>query len=46
MSNLFSVNWWISMFISTMVTMCFIWLIKKAAGKVNIPVVSTMAQEV
>ena len=46
MNNLFSVNWWISMLISTMVTMFFIWLIKKAAGKVNIPVVSNVVQEV
>ena len=46
MSNLFSVNWWISMLISTLVTMFFIWIIKKVSGKVNIPVVSSIVEEV
>lgn len=46
MSNLFSVNWWVSMFVSTLMTMAFMWLIKKAAGTVNIPVVSSMVEEV
>lgn len=45
MTNLFSVNWWISMLISTMVTIFFIWLIKKVSAKVNIPVVSSIIEE-
>ena len=46
MNNLFSVNWWISMFVSTAMTMVFIWLIKKATSAVNIPVVSEIAASV
>lgn len=44
--NIFSLNWWISTFISTLVTMAFIYIIKKVTSKVNIPLVSTVAQEV
>lgn len=44
--NIFSVNWWISTFISTLVTMCFIYLIKKLTANVNIPVVSDIVQSV
>lgn len=44
--NLFSINWWISQFISVLITMCFIYLIKKFTAKVNIPVVSDVAQAV
>lgn len=44
--NIFSLNWWISTLISTLVTMCFIYIIKKATSAVNIPVVSAVAQEV
>lgn len=46
MSNLFSINWWISVIISTLITMAFIVLIKRVTEKVNIPVVSDLAQEV
>lgn len=46
MSRMFSVSWWISMFISTMITIFFIWLIKKATSKVAIPGVSKMVEEV
>ena len=45
MSNLFSINWWVSMLISTMVTIFFIWLIKKVSSKANIPVVSDIISE-
>ena len=45
MSNLLSINWWISTLISTMVTIFFIWLIKKMSAKVNIPVVSSIIEE-
>lgn len=44
--NIFSPNWWISTFISTLVTMCFIYLIKKITATVNIPIVSDVAQTV
>ena len=46
MKNIFSVNWWVGMFVSTLLTMAFIWLIKKGASKVNIPVVSDIAEAV
>ena len=44
--NIFSLNWWISTFVSTLVTMAFIYIIKKTAARVNIPVVSNIAAEV
>ena len=46
MSNLLKPSWWISMFMSTFMTMFFIYLIKKATATVEIPVVSNVAQEV
>ena len=39
-------SWWISMFVSTLTTMIFIYLIKKITKSVNIPVVSTIVEEV
>ena len=44
--NIFSINWWISTLISTLVTMCMIYVIKMVATKYNIPVVSTVAEGV
>ncbi len=44
--NVFSINWWVSTLVSTLVTMCFIYAIKKFTAKVNIPVVSDMAANV
>ena len=44
--NVFSINWWVSTFVSTLVTMVFIYLIKTLTAKVNIPVVSDVAQAV
>ena len=44
--NIFSLNWWVSTLVSTLITMCFILIIKKATSAVNIPVVSALAQEV
>lgn len=41
--NIFSPNWWISTFVSTLVTMCFIYIIKKVATTYEIPGVSTVA---
>ena len=39
-------SWWIQMFVSTMITMLFIYLIKKITKAVNIPVVSNVVEEV
>lgn len=44
--NVFSVNWWVSTLASTMVTMLFIFIIKKAAASVKIPVVSDVVAAV
>lgn len=46
MSKLFSVNWWVSQFISVFMTMVFIYLIKLMLGKVNIPIASDIADAV
>lgn len=46
MSRLFSINWWISQFISVFMTMVFIYLIKLMLGKVNIPIASDIAESV
>lgn len=44
--NVFSINWWVSTLVSTLVTMVFIYLIKKVTASVNIPVVSDIAASV
>lgn len=44
--NVFSLNWWVSTLVSTLVTMVFIYLIKKLTSTVNIPVVSDIAAAV
>lgn len=44
--RIFSVSWWIGMFVNTFVTILFIYIIKLIAGKVNIPVVSNIVEEV
>lgn len=46
MSRLFSVNWWLSQFISVFMTMVFIYIIKLMLGKVNIPIASDIAEAV
>lgn len=46
MNQLLSPKWWVNQFITVFMTMVFIWLIKKFAGTYNIPVVSTVANEV
>ena len=46
MYSLLKPSWWISMFLSTFMTIFFIYLIKKVTGKIQIPVVSTMVEEV
>lgn len=45
MSQLFSVNWWITMFINTFITIFFIYLLKKIFAKVNVPYVSDMVEQ-
>lgn len=44
--QIFSVNWWVNMFINTFVTIIFIYLIKAAFNKINVPVVSDMVESV
>lgn len=44
--NIFSLNWWASTLVSALIMMAFFYIIKKVTAKVNIPVVSTIAQEV
>ena len=39
-------SWWIQMFVSTLTTMMFIYLIKKITKAINIPVVSNVVEEV
>lgn len=46
MRRLFSPSFWISTFISTFITMLFIYWIKKLAAKFNIPVISDVAEGV
>ena len=46
MNRIFSVNFWMQTFISTLITMFMIYLIKKMATAVNIPVVSEVASAV
>lgn len=46
MRVLLSPTWWLSMFISTFLTMCIIYLIKKFGTAYNVPVVSTVAEGV
>lgn len=44
--KLFSIGWWVNMFINTFVTIIFIYLIKMAFSKVQVPVVSDMVESV
>lgn len=46
MVNITSPSWWINMFITTLLTMVFIYLIKKMFSAVHVPVVSDMVGEV
>lgn len=43
MGNLFSVNFWVQAFASAVVTMICFYVIKKVTSKVDIPVVSDIA---
>ena len=46
MSFILRPSWWVSMFVSTLTTMMFIYLIKKITKAVNIPVVSNVVEEI
>lgn len=46
MGRLLSPSWWLTMLFTTFMTMVFIYIIKKASNSLNIPVVSTIANEV
>lgn len=46
MHKFFSTSFWLQMFINTFFTMICIYCIKKVATQFNVPVVSTIAQEV
>lgn len=44
--NIFSLSWWVSTLVSALIMMLMFYIIKKVTAKFNIPVVSTIAQEV
>ena len=44
--KIFSMSFWVQLFVSTLMTMVMIYLIKMIAKKVNIPVVSTVVENV
>lgn len=44
MGNLFSINFWVQAFVSAFITMLCFYVIKKVTAKVDIPVVSDIAQ--
>jgi membrane protein implicated in regulation of membrane protease activity len=44
--RLTSVSWWTQMFVSTFLTMIFIYIIKKAMSKVNVPIASDIVASV
>ena len=46
MGALLRPSWWVQMFVSTLMTMVFIYLIKKISSKVNVPVVSDIVESV
>ncbi len=43
--NLLSPNWWVSQFVSTFITIMFLFLIKKAFSKVDVPVISDVVAQ-
>ena len=46
MRRLFTVSFWLNLFLSTFMTMVMIYLIKKLSNKVNIPVVNDIVEGV
>ena len=46
MRRLFSVSFWLNLFLSTFMTMVMIYLIKKVSAKVNVPIVNDIVEGV
>ena len=46
MNRIFTVSFWVQLFLSTFMTMVMIYLIKKANEKVKLPVVSDIVEGV
>lgn len=46
MMQIFTPKFWLQAFVSTFMTMLMIYLIKQIAGKIQIPVVSNIAEAV
>lgn len=46
MNRIFTVNFWVQLFLSTFMTMVMIYLIKKASATVQIPVVKDIVESV
>lgn len=44
MNQIFSMNFWVSIIVSTFFTMCCFYAMKKLTAKVDIPVVSEIVQ--
>lgn len=44
MNKIMNPSWWMSMFMSTFMTLCFIYLMKLITSKIEIPVVSNIVQ--
>ncbi len=46
MKQIMKPSWWVSMIVSTLLTMFFIYIIKQVTNKFNVPVVSDMANAI
>ena len=46
MRRLLSVNFWLQLFLSTLMTMIMIYLIKKLSSKINVPIVNDIVEAV
>lgn len=46
MHKIFSIDFWVQTLISTIITMIMIYLIKKVAGNINVPVVQAVVEGV
>ena len=46
MNVLFKPSWWMQMFLSTLITCCFIVLLKKITNSVNVPVVKDVMENI
>lgn len=44
MRKLLSIDFWITAFLTTFVTMCFFYIVKKANEKVQIPVINEIIE--